>query len=74
MATALVDAKLEKKTAALEKKIFAMKEKLAALHRKGKPRAVEDYVFRTHGGKPLRLSQAFGKHDDLVVIHNMGKG
>lgn len=74
MATALVDAKLEKKTAKLEKKIFRLKDQLAALHRKGRPRAVRDYVFRTHGGKPLRLSQAFGRHKDLVVVHNMGTG
>jgi predicted dithiol-disulfide oxidoreductase (DUF899 family) len=72
MTATLIDRKLEARAAKLEKKISALKDQLATLHRKGKPRAVTDYVFRKHDGKPLRLSQAFGKHKDLVLVHNMG--
>ncbi len=72
MAKGLIDRKLVSRAAKLEKQIFGLKDKLATLLRNGKPRAVTDYVFRKHDGKPLRLSQAFGKHTDLVVVHNMG--
>ncbi|KAF0242589.1 MAG: hypothetical protein FD180_3819 [Planctomycetota bacterium] len=72
MPTAYLDKKLETRAGKLERKIFKLKQQLSALHRSGKPRAIPDYVFRTHNGKPLRLSQAFGKHQDLVLVHNMG--
>ena len=74
MAAEVIDRKLESRAAKLEKKIFGMKQELAAIHRKGKPRAVADYALRKHDGKPFLLSQAFGKHKDLVVVHNMGAG
>lgn len=35
------------------------------------PEAVRDYVFATADG-PARLSDLFGDHRDLIVIHNMG--
>ncbi len=72
MATGLIDRKLEARAAKLEKRISSLKDKLAEMRRKAKPRAVQDYVFRRHDGRPLRLSQAFGRHKDLVVVHNMG--
>lgn len=72
MPTPLIDAKLEAKASKLEKKIFGMKDRLAKLLRSAKPRRVQDYRFVTSDGKPLRLSQAFGKHKDLIVVHNMG--
>lgn len=34
-------------------------------------RPVEDFVFESEVG-PVRLSELFGEHDDLVIIHNMG--
>ena len=34
-------------------------------------RPVEDVVFESEVG-PVRLSELFGEHDDLVIIHNMG--
>ena len=74
MTTGFVDGKLEARATALEKKIFGLKKRLSALRLKGKPRAVPDYEFRRHDGRPMRLSQAFGKHGDLVVVHNMGTG
>lgn len=33
----------------------------------------EDYAFASGAGA-VRLSELFGEHDDLVVVHNMGKG
>ncbi|MCB0217985.1 MAG: DUF899 family protein [Caldilineae bacterium] len=34
---------------------------------------VADYAFETPDG-PVRLSQLFGDRDDLIVVHNMGRG
>jgi len=34
---------------------------------------VQDYELTDHGGNSLRLSDCFGEHDKLVLIHNMGK-
>jgi len=35
------------------------------------PQQVEDYEFATIDGA-VRLSELFGDHDDLILIHNMG--
>jgi predicted dithiol-disulfide oxidoreductase (DUF899 family) len=74
MAGTYVDKKVEKRAAKVEKKLFRLKEKAAAIRRSERPRAVPDYVFQGHDGKPLKLSQAFGEKKDLVVVHNMGTG
>jgi predicted dithiol-disulfide oxidoreductase (DUF899 family) len=44
-----------------------MRETLAAVE----PHEVKDYEFTNLDG-PVRLSQLFGHHEDLIVIHNMG--
>jgi len=36
-----------------------------------KGRSIDDYVLGTPAG-PVRLSRLFGRHDHLVVLHNMG--
>lgn len=36
------------------------------------PEVVADYVFATPTGQ-VRLSELFGPHDDLMVVHNMGR-
>ena len=36
------------------------------------PDVPQDYVFVGEDG-PVKLSELFGEHDDLLVIHNMGK-
>ena len=33
---------------------------------------VEDYVFRSQAGEPVRLSELFGDQSTLVLVHNMG--
>jgi predicted dithiol-disulfide oxidoreductase (DUF899 family) len=35
------------------------------------PQEVEDYAFATSDGS-VRLSELFGDHEDLILIHNMG--
>lgn len=57
----------------LEAKVFKLKQQLSHLRRKTRPKAVADYRFSDMEGKPLRLSQAFGRQKDLIVVHNMGR-
>lgn len=34
---------------------------------------VEDWELKTLDGSPVRLSELFGDHTELLVVHNMGK-
>ena len=56
----------------LEKEILEKKLRLAALRRENRE-PVKDYVLDTFEG-PRPLSHFFGDKDELVVIHNMGRG
>src|SRR5689334_7725014 len=57
---------------ALEKEISDKKKLLAELRRQNRE-AVKDYILDTTEG-PKPLSSFFGDKDELVVIHNMGRG
>jgi len=35
--------------------------------------AVKDYLLLNHQGKKIKFSSLFGKKEDLILIHNMGK-
>jgi predicted dithiol-disulfide oxidoreductase (DUF899 family) len=61
------------KVEALEKQIYELKQTLAKERQKAKPQKVKDYEFTTEKGK-TKLSKLFGKSDDLLIVHNMGKG
>ena len=63
-----MNAKIE----AIEKQLYELKQELTKERQKAKPQPVKDYSFKTAKGKAT-LSQLFGKADDLIVIHNMGK-
>ncbi len=56
----------------LEKQIFRDKQRLAKMRRNAAPLELDDYVFSTAGGKKVKLSQLFGPHDELIIVHNMG--
>ncbi len=62
-----------KAMAKLDAKIQVLKGQMVKLLKKGGRRTVPDYVFTASDGKPLELSQAFGKMRDLIVVHNMGR-
>lgn len=66
----------QKKIASLirasEDKIREAKEKLATLRRQLEPKKVKNYRFEGPWGEPISLDQLFGKHKELIVIHNMG--
>ena len=58
----------------MEMEMYAARDKLAELKRAEPPEQVPtDYTFDSPDG-PVRLSQLFGDHADLVLVHNMGRG
>lgn len=57
----------------LEEQIYALKQELTTARSKAAPQLVEDYVFNTSAGSK-KLSELFGDYEDLVLIHNMGRG
>jgi predicted dithiol-disulfide oxidoreductase (DUF899 family) len=58
----------------LERKIRADKRHLATLRKAAPHPEVPDYVFKAHDGTEIRLSEMFGAHKDLILVHNMGRG
>lgn len=54
------------------RQIAELRVKMRQALAESEPEEVRDYEFRTPEG-PVRLSQLFGDHDHLIVIHNMGK-
>ena len=64
---------LQKKIQTAEKEIARRKLALAKLRLKAKRKPVPDYELLGQGNKPVWLSQLFGKKDELILVHNMGK-
>lgn len=57
----------------LEREIMEKAQRLAELRRQDTAEEAADYTFRHLDGE-TSLSQLFGDHDRLLVIHNMGQG
>ena len=55
-----------------EEKIRGELVKLAALHREREPVQIENYKFKNGEGS-FSLLEMFGAHDEMILIHNMGK-
>jgi predicted dithiol-disulfide oxidoreductase (DUF899 family) len=62
-----------KKLAEYRKHIAALRQEMRALQEKSEPEEVKDYTFATAEGGTVRLSDLFGDHDTLFVVHNMGR-
>lgn len=54
------------------RQIAAIRTKMRETQAEVEPQEVSDYELQTSAG-PVRLSQLFGDHEHLLVIHNMGK-
>lgn len=54
------------------REIADIRHKMRRAQAEIEPEQVEDYVFASSMG-PVRLSELFGTHDDLIVVHNMGR-
>jgi predicted dithiol-disulfide oxidoreductase (DUF899 family) len=62
--------------AALEAKraqIAGIREEMRSLQKSVEPAPVKDYALSGWDG-PVRLSQLFGDKENLILIHNMGRG
>jgi predicted dithiol-disulfide oxidoreductase (DUF899 family) len=58
----------------LEESIVESRKKLADLRHRLPRENVNDYTFLGPDGGATKLSQLFGPRDELLLIHNMGKG
>lgn len=58
----------------LQKQISELKEQLTEARRRRPVEPVVDYQLIGADGVPVSLSMLFGDKDDLIVVHNMGRG
>jgi predicted dithiol-disulfide oxidoreductase (DUF899 family) len=58
----------------ISKQIEELKGKLSEARRRRPAEPVQDYELRNPDGSPVKLSELFGDKDDLLLIHNMGRG
>ena len=58
----------------LENEIFEKKKQLSTLRKAMPEQKVENYHFVTSTGDPIRLLELFGDKEELIVVHNMGRG
>jgi predicted dithiol-disulfide oxidoreductase (DUF899 family) len=58
----------------IQKQIRDLKEKLTEARRRRPVEPVVNYELTGSDGIPVSLSTLFGDKDDLIVIHNMGRG
>ena len=65
---------MNEEIANLSRQIEDLKEKLSAARRRATPEPIQDYDLTSSTGEHVRLSDLFGDKDDLLVIHNMGRG
>jgi len=56
---------------ARRQRISALQEEMRGLQDEVEPQVVRDYQLTGWEG-PVRLSELFGAHNELIVIHNMG--
>ncbi len=67
-----VDPHLDTEIEDLERRIEALKAERSEARRRRGPEPVEDMEVDTGEGV-RRLSDLFGEHDDLLLVHNMGR-
>jgi predicted dithiol-disulfide oxidoreductase (DUF899 family) len=60
--------------AGAEADLAAARKKLVELRSAQPAKEVTDYTLSTPDGSPVPLSEFFGDKNDLIVVHNMGKG
>jgi predicted dithiol-disulfide oxidoreductase (DUF899 family) len=58
----------------LQREIESLKQQLSDARRERPPEPVEDHELTLPGGEKARLSELFKGKDDLIVVHNMGRG
>jgi predicted dithiol-disulfide oxidoreductase (DUF899 family) len=63
---------LRRELAEAEEELLKVRARLGELRRNRKPEPFVDHRLLDREGGPVRLSDLFGEHDDLMVVHNMG--
>ncbi|MSQ89887.1 MAG: DUF899 domain-containing protein [Phycisphaerales bacterium] len=58
---------------AIDEELKALQAERRALRMKIAAAPVHDYDFRRPDGSTVKLSQLFGAHDDMLIVHNMGE-
>jgi predicted dithiol-disulfide oxidoreductase (DUF899 family) len=57
-----------------EESLKAIREQVVSLRKQVASAPVDDYELADLDGNPVTLSSLFGDKDDLILVHNMGKG
>lgn len=57
-----------------EEELSKLKQELSKLRKQVPLEEVKDYEFRNASGSTTSLSNLFGNHDELIIVHNMGIG
>lgn len=65
---------VEQEICDLEKKIYETREKIKTLRADLPPEEIQNYSLKNLDGSETSLSDVFGDHEELLLIHNMGKG
>ncbi|HVL38730.1 MAG TPA: DUF899 family protein [Fimbriimonadaceae bacterium] len=58
----------------LEEQLKEVKARLVEARKREHHKPIRDYPLRGVGGESVMLSELFGDKDDLLVVHNMGRG
>ena len=66
------DTTITEQIETLEREIEERRQELSGLRQSAPRLVVDDYELASAGGASVRLSELFGGHRDLIVIHNMG--
>ncbi|MDF1544579.1 MAG: DUF899 family protein [bacterium] len=65
--------KANEELAAAEKELVELRKKIVQLRKQASGEEVENFPLTDRNGQQVNLYDLFGNHDDLIVIHNMGK-
>lgn len=57
-----------------EEELKRCQQKIAQLRKHQAQTLEQDYIFSGVNHSQVRLSELFGKHEDMILIHNMGAG
>ena len=58
----------------LQKEVDVLREKILQLRQEREWELFEDYTLKDAEGQEVRLSELFKDKDELLLVHNMGKG
>jgi predicted dithiol-disulfide oxidoreductase (DUF899 family) len=69
-----MNEEIYQQVAGLQKEIEQKRARILELRKEMKPEPVQDYILKDREGKDVLLSSLFDGRNELLIIHNMGKG